>query len=147
MKKILLQERQNGKSSGIAGGACGGDIIFHELCAELGIPTEMYLALPVEEYKKKSVSFAGDDWEERFDKLKESLPVHILPKVKSNNNSIWESTNLWMLDDALKDGGENMTLLALWDGKGGDGSGGTEHMVKIAKEQRSEVKIIDINKL
>ena len=40
-----------------------------------------------------------------------------------------------------------MTLIALWDGKGGDGDGGTEHMVKVAKEKGAKVKIIDTNKL
>lgn len=133
---------------GIAGGASGGDILFHELCLESGIPTEMYLALPVEEFKKASVSFAGEDWDNRFDLLRERLPIHFLPEEKKNiNQNVWEATNLWMLNKALSDGGNNMTLLALWDGKGGDGNGGTEHMVQIAKEKGARIVIIDINKL
>ncbi len=39
-----------------------------------------------------------------------------------------------MLYKALKDGGENMKLIALWDGKGGDAEGGTEHIVWAPKE-------------
>ncbi|MFT2010975.1 hypothetical protein ACMA1I_20045 [Pontibacter sp. 13R65] len=137
-----------GELKGIAGGACGGDILFHELCIERGITTEMYLALPAEEFKKASVSFAGKDWDERFDKLKEKLPFYILPEQKKDRSrNVWERANLWMLDKALSEGGRNMTLLALWDGKGGDGDGGTEHMVQIAKEQGARIEIIDINKL
>ena len=52
-----------------------------------------------------------------------------------------------MLNDALEGGGENMTLVALWDGKGGDGEGGTEHMVRVAKEEGAKTKIVDVNKL
>ena len=46
--------------------------------------------------------------------------------------------------DAGQYGGSNMSLIALWDGKGSDGSGGTEHMVQIAKEQGAIIHIIDI---
>jgi hypothetical protein len=151
IRKHLLKVKELTKNEiqGIGGGACGGDILFHELCGEMNIPTEMYLALPVADFKKASVSFAGTDWDLRFDNLNEKLPVHILPEEKnsSNNHNVWDRTNLWMLNTALENGGENMTMIALWDGKIGDGSGGTEHMVKIAKEERGRVNIIEINKI
>ena len=150
IKDRLIKEKETlkDKLKGIAGGACGGDILFHELCEELNIPTEIYLALPVEAFKKESVSFAGKEWEERFDRLIKKLPVYILPEPKdSNKDNVWERANIWMLDSVLKNGGANMTLVALWDRKAGDGGGGTEHMVNVAKEQGAEVMIIDINKL
>lgn len=142
LKKNVTQEL-----TGIAGGACGGDILFHELCRDTGIHTEMYLALPVEKFKKESVSFAGKEWDERFDELIAEIPVHILDEKEDRNSNVWEMANMWMLENGLKNGGSNMTLLALWDGKGGDGSGGTEHMIKKAREQGAEVEIIDINKI
>lgn len=150
IKKSLLHVMRegNGEFLGIAGGASGGDILFHELCLELNIPSEIYLALPVEEFKKVSVSYAGSDWDVRFDKLKEKLPVHILPDVEEKNSStVWERANLWMLNAALKEGGSSMSLIALWDGKGGDGSGGTEHMVHISEEQGARTYIININQI
>ncbi len=149
IKNELIQEREKYKDGlvGIAGGASGGDILFHELCQRMNIPSEMYLALPKEEYKKASVSFAGKVWETRFEGLMRKLPTQILLKEKDNQDSIWERTNLWMLHEALKGGGENMTLIALWDGKGGDGEGGTEHMVRVAKKEGAKTKIIDVNKL
>ena len=52
-----------------------------------------------------------------------------------------------MLNKALENGGAHMTLIALWNGEGGDGKGGTEHMVNVAKEQGSKTRIIDITKL
>ena len=149
IKKALNKEREkyNDQLTGIAGGASGGDILFHELCKETGIPSEVYLALPKQDYKKTSVSFAGEAWVARFEKLTGKLPVHILSEGTSNKDSIWERTNLWMLHEALKAGGEHMTLIALWDGKGGDGKGGTEHMVQVAKEAGAKTIIIDIKKL
>ena len=150
IRKELLKVKESftNEMIGIGGGACGGDILFHELCQEMNIHSEMYLALPVDDFKKESVSFAGKAWDERFDKLTKQLPVHILPGAGENKDkNVWEQANLWMLNTALKDGGKHMALIALWDGKGGDGSGGTEHMVNIAKEQGATVEIIDINKL
>ncbi len=146
MRLLTLKEKFP-NASGIAGGACGGDILFHELCMEMNIPSEIYLALPITEFKKKSVSFAGNNWNERFDKLTGQLPVHILPLSFENEKNVWEKANRWMLNDALKDGGEHMALIALWDGKAGDGGGGTEHMVNIAKQEKAIVVIIDINKI
>lgn len=149
--KQLVEEKATTKNllTGIAGGACGGDILFHELCEEIGISTEIYLALPVVEYKKRSVSFAGKLWDKRFDRLIHKLPVNILPIEKRVNtqNNIWADTNMWMLDHALEVEGKNMTLIALWDGKGGDGNGGTEHMINTAKDKGAKIKIIDINKI
>ncbi|MFV8324904.1 hypothetical protein [Flavobacterium sp. ZS1P14] len=149
--KQLIKEKATTKKvlTGIAGGACGGDILFHELCEEIGIPTEMYLAFPVEEFKKRSVSFAGTAWDIRFDKLTKKLPIHILSVDRSNiaQNNIWAVANLWMLDHALQVEEKNMTLIALWDEKGGDGNGGTEHMINIAKDKGAKINIININEI
>lgn len=146
--KHLIEAREtiNKELTGIAGGACGGDILFHEICEEIGIHTEMYLALPIEEFKKNSVSFAGKEWDNRFDRLANRIPIHILPHNEDNitKNNIWEETNLWMLDHALQIGKEKLTLIAVWDGKSGDGNGGTEHMINTAKAKGSEITIINI---
>ena len=151
IQKLLIREKEIAKYNlkGIGSGACGGDILFHESCEELAISTEIFLALPVNEFKKASVSFAGKEWDDRFDRLVSKLPLHILEGSDANNKdkNVYERTNLWMLHIALENGGKNMTLIALWDKKAGDGSGGTEHMIKIAKDKAAEIRIIDITKL
>ncbi len=150
LAKLLAGEKEmtNGTIKGIASGASGGDILFHEACQKLNIETEMYLALPVNEFMAESVSFAGKDWEKRFDKLTEELPVHILPENKSKNKqNVWEQTNLWMLEKSIESGSENVTLIALWNMKEGDGAGGTEGMVKQAKEKGVKTITIDITKI
>src|SRR6478735_2619852 len=81
---VLQKEKANLPLNGIASGACGSDILFHELCVVLNIPSQIYLAAPVEEFKKGSVSFAGENWDKRYDELIEKLPVYILPADKGN---------------------------------------------------------------
>ncbi|QEM08543.1 hypothetical protein [Mucilaginibacter rubeus] len=149
IKDKLSEAINNADASfmGIAGGACGGDILFHELCIELGIPSTVYLALPPAEFKKASVSFAGQTWDERFDHLLQVVPFSILAANEDKSLTIWEQANLWMLDDALKSGGENMNLIALWDGQGGDDKGGTQHMVEKAREMSADVEVVRIDEI
>lgn len=139
--------KQHGPFRGIAGAACGGDILFQETCRKLNIPSEIYLALPPEEFKQTSVSFAGKDWSDRFDTLVQKLPVHLLTAADKKDKNIWEAANDEMLQEALKEGGHHTTLMALWNGQGGDGPGGTQHFVQVAKEQDAEVIIIDTQQL
>lgn len=153
--KLILEKNKMEEGRvlcGVAGGACGGDILFHEICAELDIPTQMFLAIPREKFLVESVAFAGIDWIERFDKLYEKIPHQVLsdqkelPKwlQKKPGYDIWSRNNLWELKYSLVNGGMNMTLLALWDRKVADGPGGTEDMVNLAKKNGSKTIIIDV---
>ena len=45
--------------------------------------------------------------------------------------NIWQRANRWMIEEALRLA-PRQALLALWDGKGGDGPGGTEQLVREA---------------
>src|ERR1044072_3785238 len=154
-----------GVSFGIAGGASGGDILFHEVCFELGIPTHLYLALPRGLYVNASVRRGGPDWVQRFRDLnarasnqglvrvlsqmedepkdeKEYLPAWLRSKP---NYKIWQRNNLWMLHNALTAGGDDcVTLISLWDCEPtGDGPGGTSDLVQ--KVERRGAKAIVIN--
>jgi nucleotide-binding universal stress UspA family protein len=140
---------------GIAGGASGGDILFHEVCAELGIPTKLYLALPRDEYVRESVQAAGPQWIERFQRLLDSHQPRVLSDSpeqtdhpprwlrEKENYSIWQRNALWMLHNALAASGRGVTLIALWDGKTGDGPGGTADLVQKASEQGAKTIILD----
>lgn len=157
IKDAIKREKSkvDGEIIGIAGGACGGDILFHEACAELAIPTELYLALPRELLLGASVQFAGPSWVERFNNLYKKLPVFQLTESeklpgwlqKKEGYNIWERSNLWMLNSALVNGGLYTTMIALWDGKGGDSAGGTEHMVQQAQKSGAKTVVIDTGKL
>lgn len=142
-----------GAAVGIAGGASGGDILFHEVCEELGIPTRLYLALPPEEYIRESVQPAGDDWERRFRRLYERkkrrgevAEADDLPaRPHGEEYSVWQLVNFWMLSDALALADERraqLAVVALWDGQGGDGPGGTEDMIEQARGRGARVHIL-----
>jgi hypothetical protein len=126
---------------GLAGGASGGDILFHEACAELGIPTSLLLALPRDQFAVESVQDAGPDWMERYRNLCETLDVKVLAASKElprwlaarDGYTIWERNNRWLLHTALSRSDTDITLIVLWDGKGGDGPGGTHDMVELAE--------------
>ena len=50
-----------------------------------------------------------------------------------------------MLNEALAAGARNVTVLALWNGKQGDGPGGTADMIEIARARGAEIRVLDTN--
>ncbi len=159
-EKILEEQQRSPIAYGIAGGASGGDILFLEVCAELGIKTWLYLALPKDQYIVKSVQGAGPKWVERFNELHklhlaekrlrvladtEELPQWLA--TKKPKEYLWPRNNLWMLNNALADEKRDLTLIALWDGKAGDGPGGTEDLVEQAQRRGAKVVILDTKEL
>jgi hypothetical protein len=166
IKEAVEAEQRAGRVVyGIAGGAQGGDILFHEVCEELNIPTRLYLGLEPALYVNASVRKAGGDWVERFRQLHARLEkqgaVRVLCEVTDEpadkaeylpewvrskpDYDIWQRTNLWMLHNALAAGGdENVTLIALWDREPtGDGPGGTSDLVTKVERRGAKTVIID----
>ncbi len=140
------------KDLALCGAACGGDLIFAEAALELKLKLQLRIPIAVPEFLQNSVSFAGDNWQERFytaknnpdtrllimpDELGE-LPAHINP---------YERNNLWQLYSAISWGAEKVHCICLWDGKGGDGPGGTRHMHNCVKKHSGKVYILDTKKL
>lgn len=151
---VSRQLEVHGRAAGISGAASGGDILFHEVCAELGVETKLFLALPPDAYVTESVAPAGPDWVRRFYALQSRFPnAPILARSKElpgwlrhlRGYSIWQRNNLWMLNEALTAGARNVTLIALWNGQAGDGPGGTADMIRIARARGAETRVLDTN--
>jgi hypothetical protein len=128
---------------GIAGGASGGDILFHEVCLELGVPTELYLALPPDRFQVASVQQAGPRWVERYQALCERLLPRVLQTAEplpdwlegKPDYDIWQRNNLWMMFSALATGARRETLVALYNPeRESQGPGGTGHLVEAARQ-------------
>jgi hypothetical protein len=158
IRAAIEQERELAGESpleGIAGGASGGDILFHEICAELGIPTTLLLAMPPAAYAEESVADGGANWMERFQKLCERVPPRILQPSEDlpswvtggSEYNVWQENNLWILHAGLSRKNADVTLIVLWNGQGGDGPGGTEDMVNIAKRRGVKVVHLDAGEL
>lgn len=136
----------DGVAVGLAGGACGGDILFHEICAELGIPTRLYLALPKDQFVAASVGGRAGGWERRFWELckriapRELQPDKDLPRWLHSRDhyDIWRRCNVWLMQAALAEGAERVTVVALWDGQEGDGPGGAKDLFETAARMGAE---------
>jgi hypothetical protein len=145
-----LIEATPGRALGIAGGANGGDILFHEVCTELGVPTRVLLTLPEGPFIAESVAHGGADWVRRFNELIKTHPPQILSESKDlprwmrgrDDYDVWQRTNLWLVEEALTTGSRVQTLIALWDGESGDGPGGTKHLVELAGQSGLTPKIL-----
>jgi len=119
---------------GIAGGASGGDILFHEALIRRDIPTLVLLALPPAKFAAASVD---PEWEVRYYALLEQCPYEVLQE--EHDDTLWVRNNEWILAHGLAHGVDNMTLLALWDRRPGDSFGGTDDMVQLALRHRVHV--------
>jgi|GEM_PF-1708188 len=134
----------------IAGAESGEDIIFHEACISLGVPTTLYLPLPKEKFLA-SIKATGADWIERINHLEKELPSRVLadseappPWLQSNSDySIWHRGHYWMLHNALTNGGENLTLITSTNGdiKGSDS--GNAELIEQASLYGAKIVIVD----
>jgi hypothetical protein len=158
IRAAVLAEQLNAGSTpliGISGAASGGDILFLEVCEELGIPVQIFLAVPKPDYIRQSVTDSGPDWVERFNRLCDAYPPRVLSEeirlpvwLQSRKDyNIWQRSNLWMLFHALRQSHGNTTLIALWNGEPGDALGGTADMVKRASESGAKIIKLDAKTL
>jgi tetratricopeptide (TPR) repeat protein len=144
---------------GIAAAACGGDIIFHEVCGELNIPTDVRLVIPPNLFVNTSVAHAGLPWVDRFwalvntkkqqDRLASLCDTKELPDwlKRKDKYAIWNRANLWMLEYALSKIPQRLTVMALWNGEGGDGPGGTADLLARAKSLEATPLIVSTKTL
>lgn len=59
----------------------------------------------------------------------------------------FERCNLWLLYSALARGVAKVRMVTLWNGGGGDGPGGTAHMVGEVKRHTGQVIWLDTREL
>ena len=152
INEVLDRLQANAKDLAIAPGiAWGGDILFLEACLKRQIEIEAYLPFEPAEFVEQSVSFAGDDWVKRFYRIKNHplVKIHLQPEelglVREGENP-FERNNHWALKSSLTYGSKRVRLVVLWDGKGGDGLGGTFDMVQQVRQLGGTVEHLDTTK-
>lgn len=138
-----------------AGGANGGDILFLELCRDLGVPATILLAVPRNLFVPLSVASPTGDWVPRLNALLAHFPSRILgpelappswltpPEGSEPRRLGWIRNGQWILNQGLGHGAHRMTLIALWNGIEGDGSGGTADLVEAARARGAHVEVVD----
>jgi tetratricopeptide (TPR) repeat protein len=129
--------------------ASGGDLLFLEACQKRGVRCQVQLPLPQPEFIQASIrsSVGGEQWTERFyavdTRLKQDkTPMRIMPEAlgplpKGVNE--FERCNLWLLYSALSNGIDKVRFIALWNGGGGEGPGGTQHMYNEVQRRTGRV--------
>lgn len=125
---------------GLCGGACGGDLLFAEACLARGVQVELRLAKRVPQFMAESVTFADPDrrWERSFDTVSAQATTRlILPDELGpapEGVSVHDRCNRWIVYSALARGIRKTSFLAVWDGKAGDGPGGTQGMIDLVRQ-------------
>ncbi|ABB31451.1 tetratricopeptide TPR_2 repeat protein [Geobacter metallireducens RCH3] len=136
----------------LCSGACGGDILFTEACLARGVRVDMGIPFGIPEFLTRSVTFAGEEWRDRFFAIKNNplVTLFVMPDELGPcpaDLSPYVRTNLWLLHTALAWGEEKVHFICLWNRKGGDGPGGTEHMHDEVNKRTGQVHVLDTNKL
>jgi hypothetical protein len=134
----------------ICSGACGGDILFAEAVLRRGMPLRIYLPLDESTFLETSVHFADDRWPERYRAVVAHAQRFLAPEVLGalpDGADPYERANMWMLEEARRIGGTAVSFICVWNGEGGDGPGGTQHMIDAVRESGGDVDWIDIRQL
>lgn len=136
----------------LCGGACGGDLLFAEACLERGLRLEVRLPFEEPEFLKQSVLFAGDDWRDRYYKVKShpQTSLLIMPDALGplpRNGNAFARNNLWQLYTALAWDPDKVQFICLWNRQGDDGPGGMQHVYEAVIKQAGHVLVLDSTKL
>jgi len=134
----------------ICGGACGGDLLFAE--AAFARPALLEIYIPFEEptFLEKSVDFADKDWRARYFAAKARAALHVTPLelgATREGEDPYERNNRWMLDAAMRFGADKLYFVCLWNGEGGDGPGGAQHMMEEVRNHGGRTVWLDTTKL
>lgn len=133
-------------------GACGGDLLFTEACQQRKLTVQWLQPFDEPVFIQKSVTCSNEVWRGRYLAAKTTLatgirsaPEQLGPSPKGADP--FERCNLWLLYTALAYGIDKVRFICLWDGGGGDGPGGTEHMYQEVKRRTGRVTWIDSRNL
>jgi len=130
-------------AEGISGLACGGDLLFAEEWIKTGRPLHAYLPRAEADFLDESVRFAGQEWVGSFRQVTADPNLVLIGPDEEmlRMEDPHTANNLRMLDAAVLRAG-TLHGLFLWDGKGGDGPGGTEHLASAVVEEGGSVNVL-----
>ncbi|GAA1696336.1 hypothetical protein GCM10009733_109730 [Nonomuraea maheshkhaliensis] len=124
----------------ICGGARGADLIGAGLALSRGAAVRLRLALPPAEFARRSVDLPGTDWHARFEEVRARSEVEVLPAGAAVGDEVFAQVNAWMAEEAYGLD-ERPRLIVVWDGKPGDGPGGTADLVAQLAGRDAEARI------
>lgn len=130
--------------------AAGGDLLFLEACQARGMRCQVLLPFTPPEFIQRSVlpSVGGEQWRDRFHAVlgHAETALRVMPDELGplpEGVDPFERCNLWLLYTGLASGLKQLRFIALWNGGGGDGPGGTAHMVGEVERLTGHVEWLD----
>jgi hypothetical protein len=145
--------RQVESRVGYASAACGSDLLFLEAVQELGGETHVVLPYDKDLFARDSVAIIpGANWDERYEQvLKRAAQVVTVSSQKMAGGGVsYDYANLVLHGLSSVRAGELQTelvALAVWDGKRGDGPGGTATTVERWRQLGVRVELIELDAL
>jgi hypothetical protein len=143
-----IRKFSGGALIGIASGARGGDILFHEACNDLGIPTRLVLPFGREAFLNRSVrGVETGDWETRVKALWRRLgPANrTLLRLAGADDPFGRCNDV--MHEMARRSARHVEMLALWDGADAGKPGGTGAFVDHVKAACGHVTQIDTTAL
>jgi class 3 adenylate cyclase len=150
-----IRERllRNNAQIGVCSAACGSDLIFIEAMLERGAEIHVVLPWRREEFLRTSVTISGNPyWQEKFVQLldRATSVTYLSQQSAPSGNLGYVYCNDCMNGMALYRAetiGSKVMPMAVWDGKKGDGLGGTSSFVHFWRSRQRPVEIIDLSRL
>lgn len=138
IREAVAAELERGNVAyAIACATDGGDLLFLEACANLGVPTRIFLPVPDRKFVEIYLGPMNADWIARYRRVAQRSPVIVLPDPSSNDTGaplrdLWQRNSDAMLEAALARGAEQAALIALWDGEPTESPGGPTYLLSRA---------------
>lgn len=154
-KKLENFKPDNNDRAFLAGLSAGSEIIFAEVCIELGLKVKAYLPLPESVYVREFVAPAGEAWVDRFYKIRNHPLVDKIFQIESvgepkNGDNPYERNNRWALYSSLGRGIDKVRLIAVWNETGGESkdrdSHLVRHMIMLMRDMGGRVELINPSK-
>jgi len=152
-REIADRLRRHPAKIGYSGAACGSDILFLEEMQRQGAEAHVVLPFPLDGFQKASVDIIpAANWGKRFKRvLEQAAGVSVASEHRASGSAVaYEYSNLiqtglarlraQMLDTEV--GG-----LVVWDGRPGDGPGGTASLVSHWRSHGLEPEVVDTTAL
>ncbi len=119
---------------GVSSAAAGGDLLFAESCIQLGLPLQILLPMPKEQFRE---DFDEPTWQRVENVLSQAMSVEVTGGEQSRDERYYEC--------GVETVQQSGMLLVVWDGKPSRGLGGTEQIYRLAELEGRPIVCIDSN--
>ncbi len=152
----LLGELGGGADDlGLTQGACGGDLLFTEVCQAQGIRVSWLQPQREADFTRHMAGDSDSSCHERYLEARQKLgrPILSMPQelgelpAETDYDYRRERCNLWLLNTALAWGPQKVQFICLWNGSPSDGPGGMARLYEEISRRTGQVHWIDTRNL